>query len=999
MTKSEETPDASPDASPTSKASCLLEHNHPHSFYCPISKQCMHDPVVLSDGHSYERLYIEKWLTEHSTSPRTGALLESMSVIPNIALRNAIEEYFAEEISKFRRVIQQTIARGPQRFRSIMSNKVLLRTVEALMQCSILVNEDLNIEYVLQRIMDEARALLGAEAASVFLLDRKQGELYSTVNSTGNELRIPISSGIAGHVASTGEYILIPDAYDDERFDKSVDAKTGFRTRSILCMPIKTKKGVVLGVVQIINKINEDDGDSSDSGAEDDEDRKCGFTVNDQQLLQVFASQAATCLVNNGFVSDLSSPKAKAQEPSASKQIPTALNDASDESCGVECDASMAKQTTCAGLESDEVSRKWTSPKEDFTSCKSACQDAKPSKCNHPVDESADIGCSAKQTCGRGAISCSLGHQEGKESDAKPSDSELSACRLADEACIDTSQCLNVHYFFASPLCRKHVSHVSFDRDVPPTDACYMALLGVDFDPLEPGRLVNIKSGGELAKWNAMQEDEANLVRPDDKLLRPIEVTEPVALAGTVQVKFRFFGMRGLERLCTEKELQTLRSTGCNVIPRVATIESLRELVSAGTCLILNLSLHCCSQYLLFEDMQGQAHPLSGQELQELLSIGQVPQKIRLVFLGACRSLAIGHHIVAAGVQHVVCVGENDAVLDSSCHLFEKHFFLAIGGGKSVREAFDCGVQVLKCHTSKRTREDAFKFVLLPEFAGHSEMLFSRGSTRTCFPDSLCQNSKSDCLSGMLPAQVEDFLGRDIAVHRILLHLTGAKVGRRCVVIVGDAGIGKSALMLEVGHFTRLRPNLFEAVHWLSHERLHTCQEGLEHLRQQLEMTPTRRILLLYEAPEMVPWTSVRRLLSFPGVHVVFTATSNSSKIQEIQMEIASAGVKPVCFNLAPLDALHQAHLFLRRAGRALRNSDLEFDEVDPCRTSPSGELMWRPKRPLDYLRLASSRLVKPHAGNLHQLIRNARNVRCVQAPRRRHTVHMTTTCWQRALS
>merc|ERR1711959_163830 len=125
------------------------------------------------------------------------------------------------------------------------------------MQCSLLMNADLSTECVLRRIMDEAKALVGAEVASVFLVDVERQELYSTVNSTKGELRIPITAGIAGHVATTGEPVVITDAYHDPRFNKIVDLKTGFKTRNMMCVPLKVKKGAVIGVVQLINKVSD----------------------------------------------------------------------------------------------------------------------------------------------------------------------------------------------------------------------------------------------------------------------------------------------------------------------------------------------------------------------------------------------------------------------------------------------------------------------------------------------------------------------------------------------------------------------------------------------------------------------------------------------------------------------------------------------------------------------------------------------------------------------
>lgn len=271
---------------------------HPPSFYCPISQQCMHDPVVLSDGHTYERQHIERWLEQHNTSPVSGLQLPQKGLFPNHALRNAIEEYFQEVFSVHRQAIRKATKTGqsPQQFSG--SNDSLLRTVDALVQCSLLMNADLSTECVLRRIMNEAKALVGAEVASVFLVDAERQELYSTVNSTKGELRIPITAGIAGHVATTGEPVVIKDAYDDNRFNKIVDLKTGFKTRNMMCVPLKVKKGAVIGVVQLINKVSDAMAPTA-SGSLRGAPEEQSFTEDDIHFLEVFASQAATAVASS----------------------------------------------------------------------------------------------------------------------------------------------------------------------------------------------------------------------------------------------------------------------------------------------------------------------------------------------------------------------------------------------------------------------------------------------------------------------------------------------------------------------------------------------------------------------------------------------------------------------------------------------------------------------------------------------------------------------------
>ncbi|MGB5339893.1 MAG: GAF domain-containing protein, partial [Gammaproteobacteria bacterium] len=96
----------------------------------------------------------------------------------------------------------------------------------------------------------------GADRTTLFLNDIETGELYSRV-ALGNitrEIRVLNSVGIAGHVFTTGESMIIHDAYSDARFNPSVDEQTGYETRSIMCAPIRTVKGEIIGVAQALNK-------------------------------------------------------------------------------------------------------------------------------------------------------------------------------------------------------------------------------------------------------------------------------------------------------------------------------------------------------------------------------------------------------------------------------------------------------------------------------------------------------------------------------------------------------------------------------------------------------------------------------------------------------------------------------------------------------------------------------------------------------------------------
>ncbi|NXQ50031.1 PDE2A phosphodiesterase, partial [Catharus fuscescens] len=119
-----------------------------------------------------------------------------------------------------------------------------------------------DVSVLLQEIITEARNLSNAVICSVFLLDRLSHELVAKVFDGGvvddesYEIRIPADQGIAGHVATTGKILNIKDAYSHPLFYRGVDDSTGFRTRNILCFPIKNESQEVIGVAELVNKIN-----------------------------------------------------------------------------------------------------------------------------------------------------------------------------------------------------------------------------------------------------------------------------------------------------------------------------------------------------------------------------------------------------------------------------------------------------------------------------------------------------------------------------------------------------------------------------------------------------------------------------------------------------------------------------------------------------------------------------------------------------------------------
>ncbi|CAF1321520.1 unnamed protein product [Adineta steineri] len=156
-------------------------------------------------------------------------------------------------------------------------NDFLLAVTKSIFQ------ELVSMDAVMLKIMSYAKKLVNADRASLFMVDSRTKELYARIFDIGREetdvsqssivnnkdeqiqkrsisddracIRFPMDKGIAGYVATTGKTLNIIDAYSDTRFNRDIDQKTGYKTKTLLCMPIMIQ-GNVIGVVQMINKKN-----------------------------------------------------------------------------------------------------------------------------------------------------------------------------------------------------------------------------------------------------------------------------------------------------------------------------------------------------------------------------------------------------------------------------------------------------------------------------------------------------------------------------------------------------------------------------------------------------------------------------------------------------------------------------------------------------------------------------------------------------------------------
>ena len=135
---------------------------------------------------------------------------------------------------------------------------------------------------LLKTLMEGSSSLLNADRCTFFVVE--DGELVSKVAEGTDEIRVPIGTGISGCVAKTGEVINIPDVYQDTRFNDSIDKKTGYRTKSLICAPVHYQNHVI-AVAQLLNK-------NGDNGPEP-------FDEADLTLFEAFAAFAGVFLANS----------------------------------------------------------------------------------------------------------------------------------------------------------------------------------------------------------------------------------------------------------------------------------------------------------------------------------------------------------------------------------------------------------------------------------------------------------------------------------------------------------------------------------------------------------------------------------------------------------------------------------------------------------------------------------------------------------------------------
>ncbi len=177
------------------------------------------------------------------------------------------------------------------------------RDMKALLDMTRALGVACQLDSLLEMVVSCAMKLLRAERATLFLYDAQKEELYTRIAANVEGFRISINTGIAGVAARTMQTVNIPDAYKDDRFNRSVDDRTGYKTRSILACPLRDYDGRLVGVLQVLNKC------------------KGSFNQHDIDLAEALSAQAGVAIQRTYLLNEYLEKKRLEQAMETAREI------------------------------------------------------------------------------------------------------------------------------------------------------------------------------------------------------------------------------------------------------------------------------------------------------------------------------------------------------------------------------------------------------------------------------------------------------------------------------------------------------------------------------------------------------------------------------------------------------------------------------------------------------------------------------------------------------
>ncbi len=161
----------------------------------------------------------------------------------------------------------------------------LIQRIKSFLEATVALVGSVENGHTISILIKNTCKILNCDRASLFIHDKITDMLvvHSAEGLKKNQIKVPKNKGVVGAVFMTGEKLKIDNAYQDMRFNKEIDRKTGYKTRNIMCYPLIDNDGDIFGVIQAINKLGSKDA---------------SFDNNDEELLGIFSKQASAILKN-----------------------------------------------------------------------------------------------------------------------------------------------------------------------------------------------------------------------------------------------------------------------------------------------------------------------------------------------------------------------------------------------------------------------------------------------------------------------------------------------------------------------------------------------------------------------------------------------------------------------------------------------------------------------------------------------------------------------------
>lgn len=253
-------------------------------------------PLLNEQGHLVAVVQLLNKLLRPFSDCDNAPLSERIDMM---GFTRADEQLFQEFAPSIRLILESSrsfyVATQKQR-----AAAALMKAIKSLSQSS------LDLEDTLKRVMDEAKVLMNADRSTLWLVDCESNQLWTKItqdDGSTKELRVPIGKGFVGQVAESGMTLNIPfDLYDhpDSETAKQMDQLNGYRTCSLLCMPVFNADRELIGVTQLVNKKKSVDAPlyNPQDWPKAPECFQASFDHNDEEFMEAFNIQAGVALQN-----------------------------------------------------------------------------------------------------------------------------------------------------------------------------------------------------------------------------------------------------------------------------------------------------------------------------------------------------------------------------------------------------------------------------------------------------------------------------------------------------------------------------------------------------------------------------------------------------------------------------------------------------------------------------------------------------------------------------